>query len=365
MNMRRLILSTCGTSLLTNVDPKQRNLVYQYANASKSEEIPSEDRQSLQTLVEIAQEKLLRSTAGEQAKLSAELNGLLCYYEGRFDPGQDIHWLIVTDTWLGEANGQAVKKVLEAHYSVEIKRITDLRTDNLEEFRVGMSELIRLCAQEIKGMQESKYRIVFNLTGGFKGVNGFMQALGMLYADESIYVFESSSKLLKLPKLPINLNARGLGEQFQRVFRRHDARLPISREDCGDMPDTLLMEVEGAGITLSVWGEAVWQEVRNDILSEKLLPPIDAKLCYDVGFEKTLQKCSEQEFRQVNERLAELASYLNGGPNPSRLDLKKLAVPQSQCTHECDAWAQGGAKRLFGYFADGVFVVVKLDKGLH
>lgn len=34
-------------------------------------------------------------------------------------------------------------------------------------------------------------------------------------------------------------------------------------------------------------------------------------------------------------------------------------------THEMDAWADLDAKRIFGHFEGGIFVLDKLEKGLH
>ena len=365
--MKTLILSTCGTSLLTNLCPENRALIYEHANVKTPEAIPRQARDLLQAIVDQLDEKLRTADSVELGMKSAELNGILCYYDGQLGRSHDIHWLIATDTWLGEATAQAICRVLEkAGHQAKVQRISDLQTANLESFRAGISDLTRLCAQEVKGMREGGYRVVFNLTGGFKSVQGFMQALGMLYADESVYVFEGSSELLRLPRLPIELDAPALVRKHERLFRRYAAKLPISLEDADadDVPETLLMRI-GDGITLSVWGDAIWNEAGKQILGEKLWPSLDVKLRYHDGFEKTLQHCSKMEMGQVNERLGDLARYLKDKTNPSRLDFKPLHGTKGKCTHECDAWAQGGAKRLFGYFDGGVFVVVELAEGLH
>jgi hypothetical protein len=34
-------------------------------------------------------------------------------------------------------------------------------------------------------------------------------------------------------------------------------------------------------------------------------------------------------------------------------------------THEIDAWHDGGAKRIFGHYEGGVFVLDRLDEALH
>jgi putative CRISPR-associated protein (TIGR02619 family) len=120
--------------------------------------------------------------------LSAELNGLFRLYGGLLEAGSDHHVLLCTDTWLGEATARLVEDVLRKHgQSAEVLRITDLRTDDLSAFQIAMTELVRWCAQTLPGYQRSGYRISFNLTGGFKSVQGFMQALA-IYTPTKVFM---------------------------------------------------------------------------------------------------------------------------------------------------------------------------------
>lgn len=366
--MRTLILSTCGTSLLTNLADGQRELVVRYANARTSAAVPEMDRRPLEALIDRARQHLRKEGVEEQATRSAELNGLLRYYRGRLDQSHDTHWLIATDTWLGRATAETIGEVLEsAGHKVEIKPIQDLRTDSLSEFRSAMAELARLCAQELQGMREGGWRVVFNLTGGFKSVQGFMQALGMLYADESVYVFERTKELLRLPRLPLSLDAHSLLRAHQRIFRRLAVGLPVTKADADadDMPDTLLMEEDGQ-VALSVWGDVVWAQAGSELLEERLWDPVDTKLRFGPKFERSVSDCDGMRRRHINERLAQLGRHLNEQIyNPSGLDFKALKGKHGVWTHECDAWADLDAKRIFGHFEDGVYVVDALAKGLH
>lgn len=268
--MQKLIVSTCGTSLLTNLagDMERRQTIIRHANAKHRDQIPEPDRSVLDTLIEQMQQALEEADGTQRARLSAELNGLQRYYDNRLT-GQDIHWLIATDTWLGEATAQAIGKVLSAHgHVVDVRRITDLRTTELSEFRIAMSELASLCAREVRGLRAGGMHTVFNLTGGFKSVQGFMQSLGMLYADESVYVFENAREMLSLPRLPIKLESAVLVREHEWLFRRIAAGLPVSAKAVRTVPETLLLEIDGE-IALSVWGEAVWAEAGDDLLAER------------------------------------------------------------------------------------------------
>ncbi len=360
----RLIVSTCGTSLLTNVaTPEERKLVTRYANVSSAGAIAVEDRRSLESLIEQAREQFRAASLQERAKKSAEFNGLFCYYdEGRFPAPGDLHWLIATDTWLGQQTAAILEETLTAlGQRAQVRRIADLNTASLNEFRLATAELVRLCSEEIRPMG---LPTVFNLTGGFKSVQGFMQTLGMLYADETVYVFEGSRSLLRLPRLPIRLEVADTVRKHLRAFRRLAQQLPVAADELAGLPEIFLF-TDGEATTLSEWGEIAWAQAKGEVLGERLWPPIDAKLRYAETLERSMRDFSREERAVVNERLDQLARHLLGGPNPRHLDFKKLAMPHRGQTHECDAWAQGGAKRLFGHFENDVFVVAELAEGLH
>lgn len=361
--MQTLIVSTCGTSLLTNLAGEDRGLVTRHANARSPADVLTPDRTKLESLTRRMTQRLRTAGKADLGRLSAELNGLLKHYGGQLDRGGDTHWLIATDTWLGNATASALAEVLNnAHHIARVWRIKDLRTSNLMEFHIAMTEIARLCAREVRGMRDGGFRVLFNLTGGFKSVQGFMQALGMLYADESLYLFEGTDELLRLPRLPIELNTAALVREHEWVFRRLAAGLPVSATEARNVPDTLLMELDGQ-VALSVWGDVVWEEAGPTMLSEQLWPALDPRLRFDKRIERDARNFSRDERRQINERLAELARLLHDGhTNLARLDLKKLNAPHGDSTHECDAF---GGKRLFGHFDHDVFVVDKIAEGLH
>ncbi|NET50692.1 MAG: hypothetical protein F6K09_18785 [Merismopedia sp. SIO2A8] len=65
--------------------------------------------------------------------------------------------------------------------------------------------------------------------------------------------------------------------------------------------------------------------------------------------------------RRINRRVADIARYLETGQHLSSLDFKELkADPCPPSTHEIDAWADLDAKRLFGHYHDGVFILERL-----
>lgn len=366
-----LIVTTCGTSLLTNLasdDTNLRKLTIAHANTEEPDHLPADARERLDDLIAKADRELTEGDQARKRQLSAEMNGLLLLQRELPKQDQRIHWLVASDTWLGRGAAACVARALERlGEKAEIKSIRGLRTDALVPFRSGVTELARLCAEDIKGMRDGGRRIVFNLTGGFKAVQGFMQALGMLYADDIVYVFERTDTLLHIPRLPVELDALRIVREHQYVFRRLAADLPVTPEQVAGMPETLYERADDI-ILLSVWGEALWHEAKKTLLEEKLWAPVSDKLRFGEGLEKSVESaCWHQpdRLRIVNERLLDLARYLEGdNRNLSRLDFKKLKGKHSRWTHECDAWSDRDARRLYGHFEDGVFVLDELGRHL-
>ena len=368
--MRKLIVSTCGTSLLTNClkdfadHDNKRALLNKYANTLKPDSIQSpEDRASLQQLIDHALEKILAADIESSKALSAELSGLFIFDQGKLDTQNSQHWLIPSDTWLGQETAAIIQSKLEdLGVQVLIKHIPRLRTDNIDDFNQAASELARLCHEEIKPLRE---RIIFNLSGGFKGVQGYLQALGTIYADESIYTFERTSQLIRLPRLPMRLEFDDVVRDNLRAFRRMNTGLKTMSQDIGSIPNTLLFQFDGE-YELSSWGQVLWNESHETIYEQAIHPSFDDKLDFADSFIPSTESTSAKEKRRINERIDQLIQYLhNDSKNPKGLDFKPLRGKHSPWTHECDAWQDGNAKRLFGHFEGGRYILDHLDMPLH
>lgn len=203
------VLSPCGTSLLTNqADDTERRLVGKYANTKQPEQISQEDKAKLESLVARVKEKLASADLDLASKMSAELNGIIKLYGGQLSNSQDYHVLVCTDTWLGEITATFVAEWLRAKGpTVEVKRQVDLQTKDITSFQIALSDLVIWCESIVTGYRKSGYKVVFNLTGGFKSVQGFLQTLSTFYADEAIYIFETAKDLLRIPRLPVEMSA--------------------------------------------------------------------------------------------------------------------------------------------------------------
>lgn len=363
------ILSTCGTALLANQvrEPQERQRINRYSNTKHPDQIPVEDRAWLQNLLHQRDAEFQAADLTTVARMSAELNGVLKLYGGgAIERNHDYHVLLCTDTWLGEQVAELEAAWLRRYCaSVEVKRQKDLQTAELEPFQLALSDLVKWSEEILLGFQQSGYRIIFNLTGGFKSVQGFLQTLAMFYADEVVYVFQEADTLMRIPRLPIELTADDTVRRHLHVFRR--LSVGLAAEDIDGVPETMLMSIDGQ-VDLSPWGSLVWERTRKQLYREQLWPAPSAKVRYGEKFEASLARLPPERLRMVNEKIDALAHYLETGHDRRSLDFKQFkGTPLPPLTHEMDAWADQDAQRLFGYFADqsDYFVLDRLGQALH
>ena len=369
MNETRLnfILTPCGTSLLMHSAGKLRGLVTQYSNTSNPEKIPASDRDELEKIITRASELINQASLEDAVRLSAELNAIIKFYEQQLNGRKDLHQLICTDTWLGEKAAHLVAEWLGGFgLTVDVRRQRDLQTACLESFQLALSDLVEWCEETLPAYRAS-HKIIFNLTGGFKSVQGFLQTLASFYADETIYIFESGNEVLRIPRLPIKMAAADIVNENLIIFRRLSLDLPVT--DSSGVPEIMLLEIDNQ-LTLSPWGELVWQQTKKELYSAKIHPPSSNLLQFGKNFLSSAEKLPTDRKTIINERFDQLVHYLEKrqtgqNVNLASLDLKKLKVSQDESTHEFDAWADQDAKRIFCHFKDNILVLDRLTKGLH
>lgn len=363
------ILSLCGISLITNTVQSlgSKLRVFDYANEKRRP--AGEVGDEFDRILEDAKKRLLAAPPHDAATLSAELNALVKFYKGNLKRPQDYHLLLCTDTWLGEQAAQLIGEWLKTQgfVNVEVRRQTDLQTQEVNSFQLALSELARYCDQDVSNFYKKGYHIVFNLTGGFKSVQGFLQILATLYADESIYVFESGNSLLRIPRLPIEMRIDEKLVENLTAIRRLTANLPVDPEALQQIPETLLMTIDET-VTTSLWFDLIWERSKKKLFSKQLYPSPSTLLQYGQNFESSLRRLPPDRLYLINEKITELARYLetHGNYNPPSLDFKELkGNPCPPSTHECDAWADQDAKRLFGHYEGKTFILDKLGDALH
>ena len=363
--MNSIILSPVGTSIFTKGKfPPEIN---KFSNCKKLEEIPSDQRGIISSYIQEVKELLLSSSMEDVKKRSAELNGIIHYYNDNLHNAQkDIHYLLPSDTYIGKSACEIIKCFLDKYIgSVCVLEIKDLQTYDCDRFQYALSDVVSQIMIIKRGLLPEQ-KFIFNLTGGFKSILCFLQSLGMFYADETVYVFEYSKDLMRIPALPVKLVPYDYLKEYIVVFRRLYNNLSVAEEEYDKIPESLILKLYGEP-TLSAYGKIVWDNFRKDLYSEKLLDSISPKVKYSESFWKSTKDLEKDRYYNLNMRIDEVSCFMEkeNKPNPASLDLKKLEIPKGISTHEFDAWADKDAKRVFCHFEKDTLILDILEEGLH
>ncbi|WP_067619772.1 putative CRISPR-associated protein [Dissulfuribacter thermophilus] len=372
-NKRSFILTTCGTSLLTNcaLSAEERYVTLKHGNIKDFDSITDEeDKRLLKALVKRAKQRLAQAKDEELLKMSAELNSLLQYYGGSIpEKSMDVHCLLCSDTLLGRTTGSALKEWLEAKGLAVMMHVQkDLQTVELISFQYALAELARFVHDLVPGYRDKGYSIIFNLTGGFKGVQGFLQTVASFYADEALYIFQTGKELLRIPRLPVRMDGEGIIQEHLEFFRKVSNGLAVEQVP-NSLPETMILKMDGE-VALSPWGELLWNQCKKAIYRREVLCPPSNLVRFGHRFSQSIKGLGPERTAILNERIDDLSKFMEerkrgGRYNPRRLDFKELmGKPVLESTHECDAWADQDAKRLFCHFEGEVLVVDELGEHL-
>ena len=366
-----LTVTTCGTSIFTNMaSGDDRGFLTTSANKPQKE-YSGDDISRLQNIAKRERESVLNER--DEMKLrkkSAELNGLIGYYrKNSIDPKNGFHWLLCSDTYQGELAAQIIQDWGKSNgYNMTIYKVPDLNTHDLDSFRFGINNLVDWCEEIIPGYRDKKHKVVFNLVGGFKILQGYMQTLGMFYADESVYIFEGSNEILSIPRMPIDFSESFKVKLKENIDLLRSLQLrTLKKSKCSEIPETMLY-ITGDECTLSEWGKLMLNRMRKEIYSERLLPSPTRLIEYSEKTEhiaKDLDKCRQVE---LNIKIDDLAHYLESGKRQptSSLDLKALkGNPKPPSTHEFDLWSNKDVWRGYGHFDNGTFIINEIGDALH
>ncbi len=354
MTDRLLLLSTCGTSLLTNgAGTEDGAWLKKVANDVEV------DTARLTSIVDERRERMKKADEPTRRKMSAELNGIGAVRD-RYKPKQLFHLLVHTDTALGKAAADLVQKALGNQTS--LVSAGGLRTNDLASFRAALADLTRQLEEVVRSYREQGWFVVFNLTGGFKSLNGYLQTLAMISADRCVFLFEGASELMEIPRLPVRLAELEELREHAMIFRRRAVDYTVNADAAKGAPDSLLMEVDGK-VTTSVLGDVAWARHRATLFAEKLLPPLSNKVRVADAVQRAFSGLEASQKVQVNEALDEFCAHVDHGRTlPKSRKFQKLkGDPARGSTHELYAWSDGATGRLFGqYDASGVFVFDRL-----
>ncbi len=317
--MKNLIISTVGTSLITNAASKdEQKQLYEFSNCS-SVNCPQHVKKLIDALFTKVNDELVKLDNHSLRRKSAELNGILGFYKEDFSLGKDdFHFLITTDTYQGLKSAEVVKEFLVSKaLKVQLLTPKGLSTKNKDEFSEGVKELLKSFEDFLPDYRKNGHKIIFNLTGGFKSLQGYLNTLAMFYSDKIIYIFESEqAELIEIPRLPIKIDLEPFEKQKVKLLLLNANKI-YKTSDFQDFPEAIIDVVDDY-VTLSIWGEVIWNKIKYDLF-DKL--PVIPFIKYHNNFIKEYNGTTDNRFKmKILETIAKVSVILeNDGGNTANL----------------------------------------------
>lgn len=305
--MKKLFLSSVGTSILTNIASKEERFkLYNSSNCIDENDCSNDIKTLIQKLETEALQKF--ETKNNVRRFSAELNGIFGFYENEDHHNEDLHYLITTDTYQGIKCGDIIQNYLnKKNINAQIFTPKELTTRTKYNFEQGIKNLLKWCDETLSGFKNDGYEIIFNLTGSFKSLQGYLNTIAMFYADRIIYIFESEkAELIEIPKLPVEIESSIIDKHKEKILLMAAGyNYPLS--EINDMPKTIIDELEGKAF-LSVWGELLWNKTKKDILTNNL---VDLPyLIYSEEFKKLFSNAASNDKVKLQETLGKVGKIL-------------------------------------------------------
>ena len=243
-------------------------------------------------------------------KSSAELNGIIGLYDEQLpEESDDIHFLIATETYQGQVAAEVLQKFLNKHFpTVQVFTPSGLNTADKSSFEQGIKDLLKWCDETLPGYRHSGTEIIFNLTGGFKSLQGYLNTIGMFYADRITYIFETGKEVINIPRLPIHLEEKlfeNYAGQFLQLSQSSDG---VLCHKLADIPSVMLDQIDDHCL-LSTWGTLAWNNAKEAVLDKSLidLPMI----AYEDSFKRDFEKSREaREKVKLQETIAKVSCLL-------------------------------------------------------
>ena len=209
------VITTVGTSLFTNYDDKN------FGKALENREY-WKNIERFESRLQPTIEKLQNFTNQKGFEACAELTSI----KKLKDKYKSLEiYLIATDTLKSYISAEVIKTFLEKEgIKVRFEKseehiIKDLNIDNEENFTKGINNLIDVIFNQITNDKKIVLKpdeIIFNITGGYKGIIPYFSTIAQIFDYEIVYTFEDKSKsneLIEIKPLPIEID-RGLLEIY-------------------------------------------------------------------------------------------------------------------------------------------------------
>ncbi|QIB27287.1 putative CRISPR-associated protein [Caloranaerobacter azorensis] len=213
------VITTVGTSIISNYVENGGKRLNSYKNYLK------ESFENWEEDYSISMKKTLKDWMKKvkEEDISAEIKSLLKIKKEE-DCCLEVY-LITTDTVASNLCAQLIadyfeeKKddCIEVKYNPKTSNIKGLQIENRKKFvQEGLPNLIN----RIRKIANDYYdNVIFNITGGYKGVIPYLTIMAAVNGSSIKYIFEESNELITIPSLPLKIDEKIFFDYYSELTK--------------------------------------------------------------------------------------------------------------------------------------------------
>lgn len=264
--MKRVI-TTVGTSIFNNYFQEHDDIKDHYSyieNKRHREWDACKDRLN-------RVRKPLTDWARQNRDASAEIKSLIKLYEMEKD-NLDVY-LLATDTVVSRLAAEIIKDVFTGIEGINIAFnekqdvISGLQVEDYEAFvKTGSHEFVRRIINIARGYFSD---VVFNISGGYKGLIPFMTIMAQVNSCDVVYIYEESEALIKIPKTPIKIDYDLFAKYYQEIvlldnaIENYEAVKKANYRIFNELEERGFVEILGNDAFLSPIGKIFFERYKN------------------------------------------------------------------------------------------------------
>lgn len=326
--MKRVI-TTVGTSIFKNYNNNNDDIYYEYIEKKRHREWDAcKDR-----LNRIR--KPVTDWACENRDASAEIKSLIKLREMEKD---DLEvFLLATDTVVSRFAAEIIKDVLAGNEGINVTFnenqdvISDLQVEDYGAFvKTGSHEFVRRIIDIAGGFFSD---VVFNISGGYKGLIPFMTIMAQINNCDVVYIFEESEALIKIPKTPIKIDYELFDKYYQEIvlldnaIENYEAAKKANYQSFSELEQRGIVEILGTDAFLSPIGRIFFENYKNQFFvfycSDEVLEEIqvqnDIKRILTEKFSNEAIRKNKTETKQELQNLSAKHTVYDDGDNNNRI----------------------------------------------
>ena len=316
------VITTVGTSLFTNFNSKSDAIKNTYEALEDSPHTDWDEEN--ERIDQIRNNEHFKQWISKNLSSScAEISSTIKIAEKEQDELEV--YLIATDTILSRLACEIIieQKLNNIQFKFNSNQdvIKDLIVKQGDKFRGGLTNLIIRIGQ----ISEEYYgNVIFNITGGFKGVVPYLTLMAQINQAKLYYLFEDENTLLSIPQIPISLNQE-IFETFWTDFKNISDNQTVQKSKLNgkflndEQCKNCLEEVEDM-VTLNPLGQILWRNYESKFFVYYSTDEVESEISSMVNIQKILaEKFSDAKIRDNKSKMKGSHKVYDDGNNPFRI----------------------------------------------